>query len=154
MDALARLRRYIKDSLNPQRDRRQFPANNKRFQEAFGMNGQDCSELLERLGFKYAVSSLQEEQDVEWDLCGRQDVNWTLPNPEQIQDRLQTDGNSLREVLEDVEIELLIWMQKFAAELGLVNPHSGETLSSANKDVERTLAAQGCMFHPNILFVT
>ena len=56
MEALQRLRRYIHDSLNPQHNKRQFPANNKRFQEAFGLEGQDCSELLERLGFKYAVS--------------------------------------------------------------------------------------------------
>ena len=55
MDALSRLRRYIKDSLVPQHSKRQIPANNKRFQEAYGINGEDCGELLERLGFKYAV---------------------------------------------------------------------------------------------------
>ena len=55
MDALSRLRRYIKDSLLPQHSKRQIPANNKRFQEAYGINGADCGELLERLGFKYAV---------------------------------------------------------------------------------------------------
>jgi ubiquitin carboxyl-terminal hydrolase 25/28 len=55
MDALSRLRRYIKDSLLPQHSKRQIPANNKRFQEAYGVNGEDCGELLERLGFKYAV---------------------------------------------------------------------------------------------------
>ena len=55
MDALSRLRRYIKDSLLPQHSKRQIPANNKRFQEAYGINGEDCGELLEWLGFKYAV---------------------------------------------------------------------------------------------------
>ena len=146
MDSLQRLRKYIKDSLSPDHNKRQFPANNKRFQEAFGLNGQDCSKLLERFGFKYAVSSMQEERDEDWDLCGRQGTNWILPNPEQIPDRLQTDGNSHREVLEDVDVELLCWMYKLASEQGLVNPAAGETLSSANRDVERTLAAQGCMF--------
>lgn len=56
MEALTRLRKYVHDSLNPQHSRRKFPANNKRFMEAFGVYGQDCKELLERLGFKYAVS--------------------------------------------------------------------------------------------------
>lgn len=62
MDTLQRLRRYIKDSLNPQHTKRVFPSNNKRFQEAFGINGQDCAELLQRLGFKYAVSGFSHEQ--------------------------------------------------------------------------------------------
>lgn len=52
----------------------------------------------------------------------------------------------MREFLEDVEMELLLLMHKFAAQFGLINPHSSEILSSADKDIERTLAAQGCMF--------
>lgn len=56
MDALYRLRRYIKDALKPENQRRTFAAHNKRFQEAFGEQGQDCAELLDGLGFKYAVS--------------------------------------------------------------------------------------------------
>ena len=59
MEALTRLRRYNHDSLKPEHDKRQFPAYNKRFQEAFGINGQDCYELLTRLGFKYVVSLLE-----------------------------------------------------------------------------------------------
>jgi ubiquitin carboxyl-terminal hydrolase 25/28 len=59
MDALSRLRRYIKDSLLPQHAKRQIPANNKRFQEAYGMNGEDCAELLKSLGFTYAVRVMQ-----------------------------------------------------------------------------------------------
>lgn len=55
-EALHRLRRYISDSLNPAHAKRQFPSVNKRFQEAFGIDGRDCRELLEWLGFKYAVS--------------------------------------------------------------------------------------------------
>jgi len=58
MDALSRLRKYTKDALNPAHDRPSFPANNKRFMEAFGVYGQDCKVLLERLGFKYAVRLL------------------------------------------------------------------------------------------------
>lgn len=61
-EALQRLRRYVKDSLNPERNKRQFGSNNKRFQEAFGIDGRDCYELLEWLGFKYAVSFIQEMQ--------------------------------------------------------------------------------------------
>jgi ubiquitin carboxyl-terminal hydrolase 25 len=59
IDPLHRLQKYVRDSLNIQHNRRQFPANNKRFQEAFGLEGQDCADLLRRLGFKYAVSSMQ-----------------------------------------------------------------------------------------------
>ena len=54
-DALNRLRKYIKDGLKPEHERRKFPANNKRFMEAFGVHGQDCRGLLERLGFLYGV---------------------------------------------------------------------------------------------------
>lgn len=53
VDTLFRLRRYIGDALNPDHNKRRFPANNKRFMEAFG---EDCRDLLNRLGFKYAVS--------------------------------------------------------------------------------------------------
>lgn len=59
IDALTRLRRYIRDSLDANQTRRSIPANNKRFQEAFGWLGGDCKELLTRLGFKYAVSLLR-----------------------------------------------------------------------------------------------
>lgn len=61
MDALTRFRTYIKDSLNPQKERRSLPANNKRFQEAFGMRGRQhsCEQLLERVGFTYGVRQEQ-----------------------------------------------------------------------------------------------
>lgn len=153
IEPLARLRRYIIDSLNPTHNKRQFPANNKRFQEAFGLHGGDCRQLLERLGFKYAVSSLQEGQDADWDLCGTQEFSWVLPNPDEIPDRLQADGSSHREFLEDVEIELHCWMAKLSAEFSLVNPTAGETLSSANRDIERVIAAQGCKTHCSSLVV-
>ena len=58
VEALSRLRKYTRDSLDPTHDRRSFPANNKRFMEAFGVLGRDCAALLDRLGFKYAVSLL------------------------------------------------------------------------------------------------
>jgi len=53
IDALGRLRKYVKDSLNPAHNRRTFPAANKRFMEAFGVQRHDCMELLQRLGFQY-----------------------------------------------------------------------------------------------------
>lgn len=55
VDALHRLRRYIKDGMNTEHAKREFPANNKRFMEAFGLNGRDCAALLTRLGFTYSV---------------------------------------------------------------------------------------------------
>lgn len=55
MDALSRMRRYIKDSLVPRESKKQIPANNKRFQEAYGILGRDCEDLLNQLGFKLVV---------------------------------------------------------------------------------------------------
>lgn len=49
-------------------------------------------------------------------------------------------------MLEDVEIELLACMFKLSSEVGLLNPAADESWSSANRDIERTLAAQGCKF--------
>lgn len=149
MEALARLRRYVHDSLDPKHTKRQFPANNKRFQEAFGLYGQDCSKLFESFGFKYAVSSHEGESEAGWDSCDRQDTMWNLPNPEQITDRWEADGDSERELLEDVEIELLAWMKKIAAETGGVVP-TPEGWPSAERDIERTLGAQGCEWRTNI----
>lgn len=143
MEALARLRRYVNDSLDPKHTKRQFPANNKRFQEAFGLQGQDCHELFELLGFKYAVSSHTEDAEADWYLQDQQDSFWNLPNPEQIEDRWLADGSSERELLEDAEMELFGWMHRTAAETGAIVP-SNEAWPSADRDVERTLGAQGC----------
>lgn len=55
LEPLMRLRRYIQDALDSQRKKRSITARNARFQEAFGMNGQDCGALLGGFGFKYAV---------------------------------------------------------------------------------------------------
>jgi ubiquitin carboxyl-terminal hydrolase 25/28 len=52
----------------------------------------------------------------------------------------------MRQILEDVEMELLLRMHKLASEYGMINPHASEVLSSADRDIERTLAAQGCTF--------
>lgn len=73
------------------------------------------------------------------------EVEWTLPDPPALDDRLQADGSSPRELLEDIEIELATVMFKVALETGSVNPAAAEGWPSANRDVERTLAAQGCM---------
>lgn len=155
MDALSRLRRYIKDSLAPGHSKRQIPANNKRFQEAYGRNGEDCAEILDRLGFKYAVSFVRDEQDGSGiRLMQMQDNNWILPNPDPLDDRIMANGNSMRELLEDAELELLLWMHKLASEFRLVNPHASEILPSADKDIERTLAAQGCMFAQTSSYMT
>jgi ubiquitin carboxyl-terminal hydrolase 25 len=55
LKALARLQRYTEDSLGP--EQKTLPADNKRFQEAFGLRGQDFFDLLDRLGFKCEVSA-------------------------------------------------------------------------------------------------
>jgi hypothetical protein len=75
-----------------------------------------------------------------------QDNTWNLPNPEPIDDRIEADGSSLREYLEDVEMELLLRMHKLVSDYGMINPHASEVLSSADRDIERTLGAQGCTF--------
>lgn len=58
MESLSRLRKYIRDSLDPNHTKRTFPANNKRFMEAFGIYGRDCAELLKEFGFRHSVSYL------------------------------------------------------------------------------------------------
>ena len=147
MDALSRLRRYIKDSLNPAHNKRTLPANNKRFMEAFGHFGQDCRALLERLGFEYAVNLLDANADIGEDsllTSAQGTLAWTLPNPPLLVNRLDADGSSQRELLEDVEAELLAWMCRISSETGLVNTAAAEGWPSANIAIERTLAAQGC----------
>lgn len=47
-------------------------------------------------------------------------------------------------MLEDVELELFALMMSYAAETGAMNPDGSESWWSANKDIERTLATQGC----------
>jgi ubiquitin carboxyl-terminal hydrolase 25 len=70
---------------------------------------------------------------------------WHLPNPPAVPDRLEADGSSQREELEDVEIELTAWMYKIAAETGGINPAAVEGWPSADRDLQRLLAMQGCM---------
>jgi len=96
--------------------------------EAFGLNGRDCKELLERLAFQY----------------DDQEGTWTLPSPPEVHDRLNADGESLRELLEDVEYELIALMSRTAAEFNIVNPAAAEGWFSADRDLQRTLSAQGC----------
>ncbi|KAK5130073.1 hypothetical protein LTR08_002506 [Meristemomyces frigidus] len=149
IEALGRLRRYIRDSLNPAHNKRTLPANNKRFMEAFGVFGQDCRGLLERLGFKYAVSLLDANAHITEDsllTSAQDDIEWTLPNPPELDDRLDADGSSQRELLEDVELELLAWTSKIAIETGSANTAT-EGWPSANLDIERTLASQGYQRH-------
>lgn len=69
---------------------------------------------------------------------------WHLPNPPVLDTRLHADGSSLRELLEDVEMELRALLSKTAAQTGLTDPAASEGWPSADHDVERTLAAQGC----------
>ena len=150
MEALSRLRKYVKDSLNPDHQKRAFPANNKRFMEAFGYLGQDCGDILERLGFVYSVSSSNESGSLMGDLPSGQDSSWSLPNAPLINDRLRADARSSREFLEDIEWELTAWMYATASETGLVNPAASEGWHSANRDAERTLGAQGCMYEKGV----
>ena len=149
MEALSRLRRYLKDSLDPQRTKRELAANNKRFMEAFGVHGRDCEDLLQRLGFKYTVSYSEgtEHDDGNGNnSCSEQEGQWILPNPPVLENRLHADASTPREMLEDVEIELLAWMYQLSSETGLINPSANEGWPSAERDIERTLAAQGCTF--------
>jgi ubiquitin carboxyl-terminal hydrolase 25 len=44
-------------------------------------------------------------------------------------------------------MELKALMYSVAFQTGAMNPAAAEGWPSANRDVERTLAAQGCMFH-------
>jgi len=71
-------------------------------------------------------------------------MEWTLPNPSPIADRMEADGSSSRELLEDLEIELVAWMSRISSETGALNPAAAEGWASANRDLERTLAAMGC----------
>lgn len=71
-------------------------------------------------------------------------MNWKLPNPPQTQDPLHLTGDSLREHLEDVELELLALAWRTAAEMNVVNPAAGEGWFSAQRDLERVFGTQGC----------
>lgn len=150
VDALTRLRRYIKDALRPEHDKRVFPANNKRFMEAYGIHGQDCRDLLQSLGFKYNVRASECHMKAAGAMANNiqeEDGTWTLPNPSLIEDRVSANGSSLREQLEDVEMELLALAWRTAAEMNVVNPVAGEGWPSAQKDLERALGCHGCKFH-------
>ncbi|KAJ5570525.1 Peptidase C19 ubiquitin carboxyl-terminal hydrolase 2 [Penicillium hispanicum] len=50
------LRFYLLNALHNHERSKTFPAHNKRFMVAFGMNGNPCKELLEFLGFSYLES--------------------------------------------------------------------------------------------------
>jgi ubiquitin carboxyl-terminal hydrolase 25/28 len=118
VDALTRLRRYIKDALSPEHDKRVFPGNNKRFMEAYGLHGWDCRDLLQRLGFRYNVREAVYHTNASI-INGSQEEegSWTLPNPPTIEDRLGADGSGLRELLEDWEMELLALAWRTANEM-------------------------------------
>lgn len=122
IEAVTRLRKYIKDSLNPEHNKRTFPAVNKRFMEAFGVRGRDCRPLLEELGFVYT----------------EQEETWSLPDPTN-----QDNGALRRQQLQDVEVELLALADRLSKELNAINPAAGEPLTLAGRDLERVLAAQG-----------
>lgn len=73
-----------------------------------------------------------------------QDNEWALPQPPVLDDRLHTSGDSPREVLEDFEMELSAFASKLALDNNTVNPFAAEGWASAERDIERLLAAQGC----------
>lgn len=148
VDALTRLRRYIKDALKPEHDKRVFPANNKRFMEAYGLHGRDCRDLLQKLGFRYNVRDAVHHMNAS-EINGSQEEegSWMLPSPPLIEDRLGADGSSARELLEDWEMELLALAWRTADEMNIVNPVAGEGWSTAQRDLERLLGTQGCKFH-------
>lgn len=134
-DALHRLRRYIGDSLNPENTRRELRAHNKKFQEAFGLYGQEGLELLQNLGFVFTPESDENE------------ATWQLPNPTPVKDRLRADGSSQRELLEDWEAELLALLFEQSSTTGATNPAAAAGWPSADRDMERVLAVQGYTRH-------
>jgi hypothetical protein len=55
MQALHRVRTYLRDALNPNHTLRSIQEDQKRFVEVFGMQEQESRELLQKLGFAYVV---------------------------------------------------------------------------------------------------
>jgi hypothetical protein len=55
MQALHRVRTYLRDALNPNHTLRSIQEDQKRFVEVFGMQEQESRELLQKLGFTYLV---------------------------------------------------------------------------------------------------
>ncbi|KAF2717641.1 cysteine proteinase [Polychaeton citri CBS 116435] len=125
MDVLTRLRRYMHDASKPEHSKREFPANNKRFMEAFGYNGADCRYVLENIGFKYAMT-------------GDGNSTWTLPDPGK--------NGELFTALEDYDYEIRALMDKRARQSTEVNPAAELGWPSAIKDIDRVLGTQGCKY--------
>ena len=76
-------------------------------------------------------------------------MQWTLPSPPEIADRTNLPDDAHRMYLEDVELELLAYMHTLASTTGgTTNTELGEW-TSANRDIERTLQAQGCKACPS-----
>ncbi|KAF1818761.1 cysteine proteinase [Dissoconium aciculare CBS 342.82] len=125
MQALHRVRTYLRDALNPEHTQRTIAEDQKKFIEVFGMHGQESVGLLKKLGFTYS------------------DHSWELPDPPELDedDRLVANGDSAREALEDVHAELLAWMHKLNAETGVVNLAAAEGWAVADLEVKRVLAA-------------
>lgn len=71
-------------------------------------------------------------------------ASWILPWPSPVENRLRAAGTSRRELLEDVEFELRVWMAKTAYETGMANPCAIETWLNADHDIERVFAVQEC----------
>lgn len=136
MSAMHNLQRYLKDALDPAAEKRRLMANNKLFMATFGIYGRDSVDLLDRLGFVFQRAEDEDDQD-----------RWILPDPPQLHNRLQTDGQSHREVLEDVETEVVGHMCTMAAKSGDINPLAQRGWPSADREVERVLGAQNCLFH-------
>jgi ubiquitin carboxyl-terminal hydrolase 25/28 len=55
MQALHRVRTYLRDALNPEHTQRTIAEDQKKFIEVFGMHGQESVGLLKKLGFTYSV---------------------------------------------------------------------------------------------------
>ena len=75
-----------------------------------------------------------------------------MPSPATVQDRLHADGSTLRELLEDVEMELLALMIKTAAVTGIQLPANTESWPEADRDIPRTLSAEGCKWRSVSVF--
>ncbi len=93
MIAYNRLATYISNACKPDRSRTSIPDNNKRFIEIFGVRGEECHDLLERLGFKYEYAV---RRKTEMNSLDRTDIFHRSPlGAFQIQNKVLTDSRPM-----------------------------------------------------------
>lgn len=127
-NVLEALAKYIKDAVSgdPSKINRPIPKFNKRFMLSFG---DDCDELLTRLGFTFACTDDNDNQEV-----------WYLPHPP---DADPLDSTSEKAYLLDVREELLSLIRRYP-EIEMQNLRwvsSSELAVSADESLDRVLGA-------------